>query len=121
MELMKIAIIVVITLIVATLLKTLHSELATFPVLLLTVTILIISIDNFFELYTAMIGMLTPGFARTGFAYLLKVTGICLMTDFVSDFANDLDYGALANAVSLAGRIAMMTCVMPLIVEIVDF
>ncbi len=121
MELVKIAIIVVVTLIISTLMKGFHSEFSAFPVLLLTVAILIVAIENFSELYVVLTSVLAEGFARTGFTYLLKVTGICLMTDFVSDFSNDIGYSSLANAVSLLGRIAMMMCVMPLIFEIIDF
>lgn len=121
MELYKIVIIVLVTLIVSAVMKGIGSELAVFPVLLLTIAILFFGIEKFSELYSALNSILAPGFARAGFTYLLKVTGICLMTDFVTDFSKDLGYSALANAVSFCGRIAMMMCVTPLIFEIIDF
>lgn len=121
MELTKIALIVIATLIISSLLKGLNSKFSEFPVLLLTVVILLAAIESFSELYLKLTGVLTDDFARTGFTYLLKVTGICLMTDFVSAFSNDMGYTSLSNAISLFGRIAMMTCVMPLIFEIIDF
>lgn len=121
MELIKIAMIVVATLIISTVMKGIRSELSIFPVMLLTVAILFVAIESFSELYAGLTSVLADGFARTGFTYLLKVTGICLMTDFVSDFSSDVGYSSLANAVSLLGRISMMMCVMPLIFEIIDF
>ncbi len=121
MELYKIVIIVAVTLIVSAVMRGINSELAVFPVLLLTIAVLFVGVEKFSELYSALNSVLAPGFARTGFSYLLKVTGICLMTDLVSDFSKDLGYGALANAVSFCGRIAMMMCITPLIFEIIDF
>lgn len=121
MELIKIAIIAIATLIISLIMKGFRSELSGFPVVLLTVGILVFAIDGFATLYSELSGILLEDFAKKGFSYLLKVTGICLVTDFVASFSEDIGYSSLSNAISLLGRICMMTCVMPLIFEIVDF
>lgn len=121
MELTKIIILAIVTLTVSGILKSLHSEFFQLPAFVLTAIILFAAVENFSQLYIELKSILANGFAHTGFTYLLKVTGICLMTDFVSDFSDDMGYKSMSNAIGLYGRIAMMTCIMPLIFEIIDF
>ena len=121
MDIYKIAVLVLATLIITLLLRGVKSELSVFPPLILTVLILVVAINRFSFLYEELTSILPGDFAKKGFSYLLKVTGICLITDFVSDFSEDLGYESLSNAVNLFGRISMLMSVIPLIFEIVDF
>lgn len=121
MDIFKIAGLVVITVVATVILKNIKSELSVFPTLLLSVYIISMAVSEFASLYQSLLSLIPSNIPKDCFTYLLKVTGICIMTDFVSDFAIDNGSTSLSSAVCLFGRLSMMVCILPLVNEIIGF
>ena len=119
--LFKIAAYVLLTVIVASLLGEIKKEYRAFPFIALAIYILSISIQSFANIYEKLLGILPDDFSVVGFNNLLKVVGICLITDLMADIAKDNGSQTVSNAVSLFGRISMLACILPLVSEIVAF
>lgn len=121
MDFFKIAVLVVVTVLMTEILKSTKSALTPFPPLLLCVYILCTCVGMFSDLFAQLGSYIPEGISSGGFKYLIKITGICLATDFVSEFSADCQSRSLSNAVNLFGRISMIICVLPLVREILEY
>ncbi len=79
---------------------------------------LITSINSLFDTVNKILS--NAGISITYITVLLKAMGICFITEFACDTCKDAGQTALANNVSLAGKVMVLVTAVPLYTEILN-
>ena len=79
---------------------------------------LITSINSLFDMVNKILS--NAGISITYITILLKALGICFITEFACDCCKDAGQTALANNVSLAGKVMVLVTAIPLYTEILN-
>lgn len=79
---------------------------------------LITSINYLFDTVNKILS--NAGISITYITILLKALGICFITEFACDCCKDAGQTALANNVSLAGKVMVLVTAIPLYTEILN-
>ena len=90
--------------------------------LLLTVVLLMFSVlGSAGDIIAAVRGIVSSSGISAGYlAILLKVIGICLMTEFTANTCRDAGSSALASNVTLAGKLLATAAALPLYADILS-
>lgn len=72
------------------------------------------------EIVSAIGLMLEEGGLGGIFKILLKVVGICFITDFAADLCSDFGQSSLATKVETAGKISVAVICLPLVEKILE-
>lgn len=116
------AIIVVVAVMVSILLKQYGKHEYAIVVQISTGTILMLSIVvKIGDLITELTGLSsTIGLSVDYIKLLIKVLGICIITQFVSELCKDSGENSLASQIEFAGKIIVVTLMLPLLKSIIN-
>lgn len=122
MSIFQMAIIVVVAVMVSILLKQYGKPEYAVVVQISTGTILILSvIVKVSELITELTSLSTTiGLNADYIKLLIKVLGICIITQFVSELCKDSGENSLASQIEFAGKIIVVTLMLPLLKSIIN-
>lgn len=116
MDIVKIAFAAILTALLYALIKQIKPEMAPLVLLGGVAVILLAAAESFLDV-SGKVGeiMSLAGLNGEYAAVLIKVLGICVVTQFAADICRDNSGASIASAVELAGRIAAVTLAMPML------
>lgn len=121
MNVIGICALAVVTAIVALTLKKYNGEISLMVCIAGCIFIFLSLLSSFTTLYDTVNKILSnAGINVTYITVLLKAIGICFVTEFACDCCKDAGQTALANNVSLAGKIMVIITAIPLYNEILN-
>lgn len=121
MNIISIAVLALVTVIIAVTLKPKNGEIAVMLGLGSAVIILLSIFTNVSGIITTIGSMAEiSGINSSYIAILLKVIGICLTTEIAVNSCKDAGCQALAGAVLFSGKVLAMTAALPLYAEILN-
>lgn len=109
---------VVLAFVAKGLLDEFHSNLSFMPILLVSLYIVKICISEFLKIFNALSGNVSGDFSAYGLTYFLKVSGICLVTHLLSEFAQEENNKFMSAMLCIMGRLWMISCILPLVTEV---
>lgn len=121
MNFFSICILAAVTVIITVALRPKNGEIALMLGICCSVLILISTLSQAAEISSAINAIAAASGISTGYAaILLKVVGICLVTEFAVNTCRDAGSQSLAGNVSLAGKIMVTITALPLYTEILN-
>ena len=109
----------IICCVIFSMLKRYLSEYSLIFIALIGIIILIYVLNNVIPLIKKFNFLMSEsGFQSEYLEIIFKSMGICLLTQFVSDFCRDACETSLANNVELAGKVFLILTVLPMIEKI---
>lgn len=120
LNLSLIAGLVVLAFVSQKILKELGSNISFIPILLASVVIVKICISEFLKIYATLSGYLPGDISDYGLGYFLKVSGICFLTQIMSEYALSKNEKVLSDALCILGRLSMLSCLLPLVTEVLE-
>lgn len=121
MEIMKIIVIALTGLIVASLLKTVNKEITIYVVLATVIIIVFLIINKLAEIFL-FIEEIYDGitYGREFFPIILKILAVAYITDFTAQLCKDSGEGSIGTKVELAGKITIFYVAMPILKSILE-
>lgn len=122
MSILQMAIIVVIAVMISMLLKEYGKTEYAIVVQIATGTILMLSVvEKISDLITELTGLSSSlGLSDDYIMLLIKVLGICVITQFVCELCKDSGENSLASQIEFAGKIIVVTLMLPLLKSIIS-
>lgn len=121
MNILSICVLAIVTVIMSVMLKSRNGEIAIILAASCSVKILLAVLSQVSQV-TATINQIiaVSGISTSYVVILLKVIGICLITEFAVNTCKDAGSQSLANNVSLAGKIMVTVTSLPLYSDILN-
>lgn len=121
MNILSICVLAIVTVIMSVMLKSRNSEIAIILAASCSVIILLAVLSQVSQV-TATINQIiaVSGISTSYVVILLKVIGICFITEFAVNTCKDAGSQSLANNVSLAGKIMVTVTSLPLYSDILN-
>ncbi len=121
MNIILICVLAIVTVIISVMLKSRNSEIALMMTVSCSVIILVMILSQV-STVTATVNQIiaVSGISTSYIVILLKVIGICLITEFAVNTCRDAGSNSLANNVSLAGKIMITVTSLPLYGDILN-
>ncbi len=121
MNVVTISVLALVTVVIITALKPKNSEIALMLGISASILILLSLLSGFSQVSDTINNIIAvSGISTNYIAILLKVIGICLITEFAVNTCKDAGSQSLANNVSLAGKIMVTVTSIPLYNDILD-
>ena len=121
MNVVTICVLAIVAIIIITALKAKNSEIALMLSISASILILFSVISSFSQVADTINNIIAvSGISTNYITILLKVIGICLLTEFTVNACKDAGSNSLANNVSLAGKILITVTSIPLYNDILD-
>ena len=121
MSIVSICIIGILTSVIALTLKKYNSEISFLLAIAGSVLIFLSVLLNLNSVSSTISAILSTAQINTTYiSILLKAMGICFITEFACDCCIDAGQKALANNVSIAGKIFVLVTAIPLYKEVLD-
>lgn len=121
MSVFSICVLAVVTVIIAVMLKPKNGEIAIMLCISCGVIILLSVLTQVFSVIDTVNQIVAAANISTNYiAILLKVIGICLITEFAVNTCKDAGNSSLANNVSLAGKVMVTVTSLPLYCDILN-
>ncbi|MDE5965671.1 MAG: stage III sporulation protein AD [Lachnospiraceae bacterium] len=121
MSIVKICILAVAGVLLASHIKSQKSEYAVFLSLGICVLVLIFSVDRLsyiVEMISGLLELITID--RTYLVLLLKLIGIAYITEFAAALCKEAGFGAIAGQVELAGKLTMVFMSIPVAFSVLE-
>ncbi len=116
MDILKIALTAVVSVLLYVLIKQLKPEYAPLTALAAAGIILVSLTENLLDATGTLEKMLVlSGLEKKNISLLIKSLGICVVTQFASDLCRENSASSIATAVELAGRLGMLMLSLPMI------
>ena len=116
MDILKIALTGIVSVLLYALVKQLKPEMAPLTAIGAACIILVAITDSLFDATGALEEMLVlSGLEKQNVSLLIKALGICIVTQFASDICRENSASSIATAVELAGRLGMLMLALPMI------
>mgnify|MGYP003289579182 CR=1 FL=1 len=116
MDILKIALTAVVSVLLYVLIKQLKPEYAPLTALAAAGIILVSITENLLDATGTLEKMLVlSGLEKKNISLLIKSLGICIVTQFASDLCRENSASSIATAVELAGRLGMLMLSLPMI------
>lgn len=119
MEILKLASIILITIMLINGLPTFSKEISVLIILSSCIVVLLYTVQMIIPA-VEYIKKISENIAFEGTDIILKAIGIGFITQFVSDMASDCSNKALANQMIFAGRVAVLLLAMPVFIRIFE-
>ena len=121
MNVVTICVLAIVAIIIITALKAKNSEIALMLSISASILILFSVISSFSQVADTINNIIAvSGISTNYITILLKVIGICLLTEFTVNACKDAGSNSLANNVSLAGKILITVTSIPLYNDILN-
>ena len=121
MNIVTICVLAIVAIIIITALKPRNSEIALMLGISASILVLISVLSGFSQVADTINNIIAvSGMSTNYITILLKVIGICLLTEFTVNACKDAGSNSLANNVSLAGKILITVTSIPLYNDILD-
>ena len=121
MNIVTICVLAIVAIIIITALKPKNSEIALMLGISASILVLISVLSGFSQVADTINNIIAESGISTNYiTILLKVIGICLLTEFTVNACKDAGSNSLANNVSLAGKILITVTSIPLYNDILD-
>ncbi len=121
MNVVTISVLALVSVVIITALKPKNSEIALMLGISASILILLSLLSGFSQVSDTINNIIAvSGISTNYIAILLKVIGICLITEFAVNTCKDAGSQSLANNVSLAGKIMVTVTSIPLYNDILD-
>ena len=121
MNIVTICVLAIVAIIIITALKPKNSEIALMLGISASILVLISVLSGFSQVADTINNIIAvSGMSTNYITILLKVIGICLLTEFTVNACKDAGSNSLANNVSLAGKILITVTSIPLYNDILD-
>ena len=121
MNVVTICVLAIVAIIIITALKPKNSEIALMLGISASILVLISVLSGFSQVADTINNIIAESGISTNYiTILLKVIGICLLTEFTVNACKDAGSNSLANNVSLAGKILITVTSIPLYNDILD-
>lgn len=121
MNVVTISVLALVAVVIITALKPKNSEIALMLGISASILILLSLLSGFSQVSDTINNIIAvSGISTNYIAILLKVIGICLITEFAVNTCKDAGSQSLANNVSLAGKIMVTVTSIPLYNDILD-
>lgn len=120
MDIVKIAIIAIVSIIFATMLKSIRNEFSIYISMAVCLIIIFFAFDQL-EIIVAFINKLSSYISINSvyIVILLKIIGIAYVSEFASGLCKDAGYGAVALQIETAGKISMLIISIPIIMALI--
>lgn len=116
MDILKIALTGIVSVLLYALVKQLKPEMAPLTAIGAACIILVAITDSLLDATGALEEMLVlSGLEKQNVSLLIKALGICIVTQFASDICRENSASSIATAVELAGRLGMLMLALPMI------
>ena len=121
MNIVSIGVLAVVAVIVALTLRPKNAEIALMLTVACAVLILLAVLSQAGQIIGTVNSIVAAAQINTGYiASLLKVVGICLLTEFAVNTCRDAGCQSLAGNVSLAGKLVVTVTALPLYTDILN-
>ena len=121
MNIVSIGVLAVVAVIVALTLRPKNAEIALMLTVTCAVLILLAVLSQAGQIIGTVNSIVAAAQINTGYiAILLKVVGICLLTEFAVNTCRDAGCQSLAGNVSLAGKLLVTVTALPLYTDILN-
>ena len=121
MNIVSIGVLAVVAVIVALTLRPKNAEIALMLTVACSVLILVALLSQARQIIGTVNSIVAASQINTGYiAILLKVVGICLLTEFAVNTCRDAGCQSLAGNVSLAGKLLVTITALPLYTDILN-
>lgn len=121
MNIVSIGVLAVVAVIVALTLRPKNAEIALMLTVACAVLILLVVLSQAGQIIGTVNSIVAAAQINTGYiAILLKVVGICLLTEFAVNTCRDAGCQSLAGNVSLAGKLVVTVTALPLYTDILN-
>ena len=121
MNIVSIGVLAVVAVIVALTLRPKNAEIALMLTVACAVLILLAVLSQAGQIIGTVNSIVAAAQINTGYiAILLKVVGICLLTEFAVNTCRDAGCQSLAGHVSLAGKLLVTVTALPLYTDILN-
>ena len=121
MNIVSIGVLAVVAVIVALTLRPKNAEIALMLTIACAVLILLAVLSQAGQIIGTVNSIVAAAQINTGYiAILLKVVGICLLTEFAVNTCRDAGCQSLAGNVSLAGKLVVTVTALPLYTDILN-
>ena len=121
MNIVSIGVLAVVAVIVALTLRPKNAEIALMLTVACSVLILVALLSQARQIIGTVNSIVAASQINTGYiAILLKVVGICLLTEFAVNTCRDAGCQSLAGNVSLAGKLVVTVTALPLYTDILN-
>ncbi len=121
MNIVSIGVLAVVAVIVALTLRPKNAEIALMLTVACSVLILVALLSQARQIIGTVNSIVAASQINTGYiAILLKVVGICLLTEFAVNTCRDAGSQSLAGNVSLAGKLLVTITALPLYTDILN-
>lgn len=121
MNIVSIGVLAVVAVIVALTLRPKNAEIALMLTVACAVLILLAVLSQAGQIIGTVNSIVAAAQINTGYiAILLKVVGICLLTEFAVNTCRDAGSQSLAGNVSLAGKLLVTVTALPLYTDILN-
>lgn len=121
MNIVSIGVLTVVAVIVALTLRPKNAEIALMLTVACAVLILLAVLSQAGQIIGTVNSIVAAAQINTGYiAILLKVVGICLLTEFAVNTCRDAGCQSLAGNVSLAGKLLVTVTALPLYTDILN-
>lgn len=121
MNIVSIGVLAVVAVIVALTLRPKNTEIALMLTVACAVLILLAVLSQAGQIIGTVNSIVAAAQINTGYiAILLKVVGICLLTEFAVNTCRDAGCQSLAGNVSLAGKLVVTVTALPLYTDILN-
>lgn len=121
MNILSISVLAVVTVIICVMLKPKNTEISVMLAISCSVIILVSVLSQVSQIVTTLNQIISAaGISVDYVVILLKVTGICLVTEFAVNTCKDSGSQSLAGNVSLAGKIMITVTALPLYSDILN-
>lgn len=121
MNIVSIGVLAVVAVIVALTLRPKNAEIALMLTVACSVLILLAVLSQAGQIIGTVNSIVAAAQINTGYiAILLKVVGICLLTEFAVNTCRDAGCQSLAGNVSLAGKLVVTVTALPLYTDILN-
>ena len=121
MNIVSIGVLAVVAVIVALTLRPKNAEIALMLTVACAVLILLAVLSQAGQIIGTVNSIVAAAQINTGYiAILLKVVGICLLTEFAVNTCRDAGSQSLAGNVSLAGKLVVTVTALPLYTDILN-
>jgi len=122
MNIVSICAVAVLTSVLSLTVKKHNSEIAMLVAVVGCIVILLSVFSSVSSVFGNISNLLNNAAINSNYiSILLKSIGICFLTEFAIDCCKDAGQNALANNVSIAGKIMVLLTAMPLFEEILNF
>lgn len=121
MDIVKISFLGIMTALLYALIRQLKPEIAPLVILGGAAAVLVTLADSLLEVSGSVDEMMKlAGIEKENVSILMKVLGICVVTQFAADICYDNSCSSMAAAVELAGRIGVIALAMPMLKTVAE-